>query len=683
MQSGKPWPLGATWDGKGINFALYSKHASAVAVCLFDPAHRLIERIMLEQKQDSVWFVYLSNNHYPVVKPGLLYAYQVDGPWHPAAGHRFDANQLLLDPYARQIEHDPLNPAAPLKACVVDDQFDWGFDCRPSVAPLDTVLYELHVKGFTQSNQAIPPSLRGTYLGLAHSASIAYLTALGISTVSLLPVHYWLDEPRLTALGLSNYWGYNSIGFFASSPRFASTASQSNVRDQFRQMVKTLHTNGIEVILDVVYNHTAESDVQGPTISFRGIDNCSYYRLTEAGDGIGQQERVYENYSGCGNVLDIRQPIVLKLVMDSLRYWVTDMHVDGFRFDLAPVLGRNTDGFNAANAFFMAISQDPVLATVKLIAEPWDIGPNGYQLGNFPSGWLEWNDKFRDTARAYWLGQTSNQSDQSHSRATISRGEFAKRLCASADVFQHTGRSPLTSVNFITAHDGFTLRDLVSYNQRNNLANGENNRDGHGHNLSNNCGHEGPSIDVAINKRRALVQRALIATTLLAQGTPMLCAGDEIGKTQHGNNNAYCQDNAISWLDWPSADFSLPQFVAKVLSTRKSLGGLASSQWFDKALQWFEPNGDAISASAWDTLEQPAFYCTINEAFVMAFNPTSQDVNFCGPAGLWQVELDSSDQYNTDHINKHNVRADAARTNTERTNFIVFAHSLLVLKKIV
>ena len=691
LQAARPWPLGATWDGKGINFALFSKHASAITICLFDSSHRLIERVALKQRQDSVWFVYLTSDHHAIVAPGLLYGYQVDGPWLPEKGHQFDVNQVLLDPYARQIEHDPLSITAPFKACVVVDHFDWGTDRRPYIAPVDTVLYELHVKGFTQSNEGIPLSLRGTYLGLAHSASIAHLKALGVSSLSLLPVHYWLDEPRLTALGLSNYWGYNSIGFFAPSPRFASTQSQHSVRDQFRQMVKTLHANGIEVLLDVVYNHTAESDAQGPTISFRGIDNTSYYRLTEAGWDTTKQQHtdaisIYENYSGCGNVLDIRQPVVLKLVMDSLRFWVSDMHVDGFRFDLAPVLGRDTNGFNAANAFFMAIAQDPILATVKLIAEPWDIGPDGYQLGNFPSGWLEWNDTFRDTVRGYWLGHQIGLNNppnietniDANNHACVSRGEFAKRLCASADIFERSGRSPLASVNFIAAHDGFTLRDLVSYSQRNNFANGENNRDGHGHNLSNNCGCEGPSTDAAINKKRGLMQRALIATTLLAQGTPMLCAGDEIGKTQRGNNNAYCQDNPISWLDWPSADPSLQQFIATVLSIRKNLGGLANSQWFDQTLQWFEPSGDEISSDAWDRLEQPAFYCTIRDTLVIGFNPTSQDIKFVGPAGYWQVVLDSSDQTNSIHPGEVD-----GTTSDEQTRFVVSAHSLLVLKKTV
>ena len=692
MHLAKPWPLGATWDGKGIHFALFSKHASAVTLCLFDQSHRLIGQVGLAQRQDSVWFTYLPVIQNALYQPGLLYAYCVDGPWLPDASHRFDVSKLLLDPYARQIEQNPSTidgsqtayPSASLKACVVVDNFDWGNDSPLNIPFADTVLYELHIKGFSQNNEAIAPELRGTYLGLAHDASIAHLKTLGVTTVSVLPVHYWLDEPRLTAQGLINYWGYNSIGFFAPTPRLASTASTLSVRDQFRQMVKTLHANGFEVILDVVYNHTAESDEHGPTISFRGIDNSSYYWLTE-GSALGQpQARVYENFSGCGNVLDIRQPAVLKLVMDSLRYWVSDMHVDGFRFDLAPILGRTTNGFNTANAFLMAIAQDPILATVKLIAEPWDIGPNGYQLGNFPSGWSEWNDKFRDTVRGYWLGQALNVTKTSgnpagaeaSNRFKVTRGEFAKRLCASADVFASAGRMPFSSVNFVTAHDGFTLRDLVSYKERHNQANGEENRDGHGHNQSDNCGHEGASFDVAVNQRRALLQRALLATTLLAQGTPMLCAGDEIGKTQNGNNNAYCQDNDTSWLDWSGADQMLVQFVAKVLKIRKDLGALASGQWFDQTLQWYEPDGSEIPVGAWDRLDQPAFYCAVRKTFVMGFNPTANHLEFCAPAGLWQIALDSSNDLNASRT------ATAYTTTSNQAKFIVPAHSVVVLKTI-
>ena len=634
----KPWPLGATWDGEGINFALFSKNASSVELCLFDSEHQLISSIELTRSESNIWYGYLSTSQNPLFQPGLLYAYRVIGPWLPAQGHRFDSSRLLLDPYAKHIVADSNgDSASPLKACVLSDQFNWGYDSPVQIAAKDTVLYEVHVKGFSKCNTAMPLPLRGTYLGLSHSVSIAHLKGLGVTSVSLLPVHYWIDETRLQSLGLRNYWGYNSIGFFAASPKYACAESSLSVRDQFREMVKTLHVNGIEVILDVVYNHTAESDKYGPTLSFRGIDNASYYRLTEAPEAHeGEQERHYENYSGCGNVLDIRQPAVLRLVMDSLRYWVSDMHVDGFRFDLAPILGRDTGGFNAANAFFMALQQDPVLNTVKLIAEPWDIGPNGYQLGQFPLGWLEWNDKFRDTVRSFWLQQGGG--------AAVIRGEFARRLCASSDVFEDKGRRPWASVNFVTSHDGFTLRDLVSYNERHNEANGENNRDGHGHNLSNNCGAEGPSLDATVLERRSALQRALLATMLLAQGTPMLCSGDEIGKTQLGNNNAYCQDNELSWLNWQAADHSLNQFVAKVLSLRKTLGGLANGQWYGEALKWFEPSGTEIVGSAWDDPQRHAFYCSISNALVIAFNPGSSAMALTSPEGTWQVLLDTSSQ---------------------------------------
>ena len=658
LSRGLPWPLGATWDGQGINFSLFSKHASAVELCLFDPSQQLIATVPLERGSDDIWCGYLARLQSDYCKPGLLYAYRVHGDWQPEQGHRFDSTILLLDPYATDIVANAnSDELAQLKSRVCSDNFDWENEKRPLIAPQDTVLYELHVKGFSQSNELVPQDIRGTYLGLSHKASIDHLKTLGVTSVSLLPVHYWLDEARLTALGLSNYWGYNSIGFFAPSLQLAGQASELSVRDQFKHMVKALHENGIEVILDVVYNHTAESDEFGPTLSFRGVDNASYYRLTEP-HGV-EKMRHYENYSGCGNVLDIRQPAVLRLVMDSLRYWVSEMHVDGFRFDLAPVLGRDSNGFNAANNFLMALSQDPLLRTVKLIAEPWDIGPNGYQLGQFPGGWMEWNDKFRDTVRSYWLQQGMG--------AAVTRGEFARRLCASADVFKHEGRSPLASVNFIVSHDGFTARDLVSYNERYNANNGEHNRDGHGHNLSNNCGVEGPSTDLNIIARRGALQRALLATLLLAQGTPMLCAGDEMGKSQLGNNNAYCQDNKLSWLDWASADGALNQFVATLLKVRKQWVGLATDQWFGLSLEWFEPDGSAITETGWNDTSRSAFYCTIAESLMLAFNPNATALSLHAPQGEWVLVLDSS----------RRLDEDFAFTN----EFTMPAVSVLALKK--
>jgi glycogen operon protein len=605
--TGQPWPLGANWDGKGVNFAVFSAHAQAMEVCLFDATGtQETARLRLPACTRDVWHGYL-----PGAGPGLVYGLRAHGPWQPDQGHRFNPAKLLLDPYAREVlgtfewqdEHfghdrrhplqaDPRdNATTALKARLIQNRFDWGDDCAPHIPQAQTVVYEMHVKGFSQRNPLLPEALRGTYAGLAHAASIAHLKRLGVTTLHLLPVQLALDEERLVKLGLRNYWGYNTLAFFCVDPQRASHTQDLSPQDEFRTMVKTLHRAGLEVLLDVVFNHTAESDETGPQLSFRGLDNASYYRLQTASPAH------YENFSGCGNTLDIRQPQVLQLVLDSLRFWVSEMHVDGFRFDLAPVLGRNDTGFHRDGAFFTALAQDPVLSRVKLVAEPWDVGPGGYQLGNFARGWLEWNDRFRDVTRSFWL--------QPHDHA-LTRGDFALRLCGSSDLFQQRQRSPAESLNYVVSHDGFTLRDLVSYNQRHNLANGEHNRDGHGHNLSNNCGAEGPTQAPAINARRAQLQRALLATTLLAQGTPMLCAGDELGHSQQGNNNPYCQDNHITWIDWAQADQDLIAFTARVITLRHAALPLAN-RWYNGLsdplglhdLTWLLPDGTRLQDPAW------------------------------------------------------------------------------------
>ena len=653
---GKPWPMGATWDGKGVNFAIFSAHAKAMALCLFDEAGTTeLSRLMLPTHTCDVWHGYL-----PGASPGLIYGLRADGLWRPDRGHLFNPHKLLLDPYAREVvghfewrdEHfgadrqHPLhmdirdNAALALKARVVHDSFDWDGDQPPCVALQDTVLYELHIKGFSELNPQVPEALRGTYAGLGHAASVAHIKRLGVTSISLLPVHYALDEERLVAMGLSNYWGYNTLAFFVPSPRLAASQDGMKARDEFRVMVKTLHAEGIEVLLDVVFNHTAESDGSGPTLSFRGLDNASYYRHPP------ESPAAFENHSGCGNTLDIRQPRVLQLVMDSLRYWVSEMHVDGFRFDLAPVLGRGDHGFEPHGAFFTAVAQDPVLSQVKLIAEPWDIGPGGYQVGSFPRGWLEWNDHFRDVMRGFWLQGID---------AARSRGDFALRLCASSDLYQPRNRAPGVSVNYVVSHDGFTLRDLVSYNERHNEANGEDNRDGHSHNLSNNSGTEGPSDDPQVNDLRGRLQRALLATTLLAQGTPMLCAGDELGHSQRGNNNPYCQDNEITWIDWLRLDDDLIDFTAWVLSLRRQLLPFGN-HWYSGLtdtlglhdLSWLHSSGEVLQGEAWQDNSERVLGCLIGQPgrarapLLLLVNPDADDHDFMLPAGVWQAVLDTA-----------------------------------------
>jgi glycogen operon protein len=630
MQTGNPYPLGAHWDGKGINFAVFSQHATAIEICFFDDAGASeIARFTLPVYSPSkgVWHGYLPVSH-SVSRPHVLYGLRAHGVYAPEQGHRFDSDKILLDPYAREV----VPVGAYFLGCIVenDHDFAWEEDRPPAIPIAKTVLYELHLKGFSQSNPAIPATLRGTYAGLAHPASLHHLKKLGVTALSLLPVHYSVDEDRLVRMGLSNYWGYNTLAFFAPSARLAAGNAP---RDEFRAMVKAIHAQGMEVILDVVFNHTAETDEKGATLSFRGLDNASYYRLQE------NNKTYYENHAGCGNTLDIRQPCVLQLVMDSLRYWVSVMHVDGFRFDLATVLGRanpHHGGFDNRSAFFTAIAQDPILSRVKLIVEPWDIGAGGYQVGNFPAGWLEWNDNFRDTVRRYWLHQGQ-------------RGALAMRLCGSSDRF-HPPRLPCESVNYIVSHDGFTLHDLVSYQERHNHANGESNRDGHGDNISTNFGVEGETDDFKINRLRARMKRALLATNLLAQGTPMLCAGDELGHTQNGNNNPYCQDNATTWIDWTQADHHLIAFTAHVLHLRKHYQPLGNQWLTEQDVIWFLPNGNPLQASDWNRLHDGingnhgTLGCWIRNAstpLLLLFNPEAADCHFTLPAGGWSVLLDT------------------------------------------
>ncbi len=604
---GHPYPQGATWDGAGVNFALYSDHAERVELCLFDDTgRREIQRIVLPERTDRVWHCYL-----PELRPGALYGYRVHGPYQPEQGHRFNPNKLVLDPYARKVcgsmrwsdahfgytvgnrredlSFDRRDSARGMLKCeVIDNAFSWGSDRRPGVPIQDTVIYELHPKGYTMLNPHVPPALRGTYAGLCSPAVIGHLRGLGITSIELMPVHAFIDDRTLVARGLRNYWGYNSIGFFAPEMRYGATGSVA----EFKSMVRTLHTAGLEVILDVVYNHTAEGNQLGPTLCFRGIDNASYYRLTP------DNPRYYQDYTGCGNTLDMQHPQVLRLVMDSLRYWVTEMHVDGFRFDLAATLAREKHEVDPFGSFFDILTQDPVLSQVKLIAEPWDLGDGGYQVGNFPSGWSEWNDQYRDVMRAYWKGDGGLI------------GDFARRLIGSSDIYGPSGRGPCASVNFITAHDGFTLEDLVSYNDKHNEANGEDNRDGSNRNLAWNCGTEGPTQDPVIVALRRQQVRNMAATLLLSQGVPMITAGDEIGRSQGGNNNPYCQDNETSWLDWnlDAPRLALLQFVSRVIALRRKHPIFRRRKFFEgrppqdgatQDLVWLVPNGAEPTAEEW------------------------------------------------------------------------------------
>jgi len=649
LLAGKPYPLGATWDGLGVNFAAFSAHAERIELCLFDGSGRHeTARFILPEFTDQVWHGYL-----PGAGPGTVYGYRAHGPYDPRHGHRFNPNKLLLDPYARGLAgelhwSDALygyrisSPRADLsydrrdsapfmiKAVVVNDAFVWGDDRPPDVPWADTVIYEAHVKGLTAQRGDVAADARGTFAGLGAPGVIDHLRRLGITAVELMPVHAFVQDRPLLRRGLRNYWGYNTLGFFCAEPAYLASGSA----DEIRAAVRRLHAAGIEVILDVVYNHTAEGGADGPTLSFRGLDNASYYRL------LHDDPRHYANDTGCGNTVDMSRPRVLQMVMDSLRYWVTSFHVDGFRFDLSPVLGREAHGFDHGAGFFDAVRQDPVLSRVKLIAEPWDLGPGGYQLGRHPPGWAEWNDRFRNGVRRFWRGDAGQRPD------------FAARLAGSADLLGYGGRRSWASVNFAACHDGFTLLDVVSYSSKHNEANGEGNSDGQGENYSANWGVEGPSEDPAVVAVRERLCRAMLATVFFAEGTPMLLAGDEFGRTQRGNNNAYCQDNETSWLDWKLAASprgrALAAFVARLAALRGAYPALHNPRFLYGRqkpapglldIEWFDERGAIIPAEAWNNPEErtlvlrraaplPDGKATV---LTLMLNPTEEDRVFTLP----------------------------------------------------
>jgi glycogen operon protein len=678
--SGQPYPLGATWDGLGVNFALFSEHASAVELCLFDSPQDSVEsrRLPVTEHTDQVWHVYL-----PDARPGQLYGYRVHGPYAPEAGHRFNHHKILFDPYgkavgrtvrwddalfgynvgdaAADLAFDERDSAAfaPL-AAVVDTAFTWGDDHPPRTPWHDTVIYEAHVKGFTKRHPGVPPRLRGTYAGLASEAALTHLLDLGVTAVELMPVHHHSYDRHLVARGLANYWGYNTLAFFAPNLRYASAAGAQDSVREFKGMVRTLHAAGIEVLLDVVYNHTAEGSEMGPTLSLRGIDNLSYYRLAQ------DRLRYYQDFTGCGNTLNMNNARVLQLIMDSLRYWVLEMHVDGFRFDLASALARELYEVNKLSAFFDIVHQDPVLSQVKLIAEPWDLGEGGYQVGNFPVLWTEWNGRYRDSVRRFWRGDGGQVS------------ELATRLAGSSDLYEHSGRRPYASINFVTAHDGFTLEDLVSYERKRNEANGEGNRDGEDNNLSWNCGAEGPGADPAVLALRARQKRNLLATLLLSQGVPMICGGDEMGRTQGGNNNAYCQDNETSWLDWERAagEQDLLAFCRLLIGLRRRHPVFRRRRFFQgrairgaeiKDLTWFDTSGREMTDHDWQAPHVRSLMVRLNgqglderdeqgqplvdDTFLLLLNAASEAVTFRlpppAPGGPWQRLLDTGEPHGT------------------------------------
>ncbi len=673
---GQPYPLGATWDGAGVNFALFSERATAVELCLFDGPNtsQVREQVTLRERTDLVWHGYI-----PDLGPGQLYGYRVHGPHAPDRGLRFNPAKLLIDPYSRALAgvlqwrdevfgHRVGDPSQDLsrddrdsaafvpRSVVIDPRFDWEGDQPPRTPWHRSVVYEIHVKGFTARHPGVPAKLRGTYAGLAAPAALDHLTALGITAVELLPVHHHVDEHAVVHRGLRDYWGYNSLALFAPHASYAGDAGPSGQVREFKAMVKALHRAGLEVILDVVYNHTAEWDHLGPTLSFRGIDNVAYYRL------VPDQPRYYQDFTGCGNTLDLRQPRALQLLMDSLRYWVLDMHVDGFRFDLAPSLGREAGAMERAACFFDVIRQDPVISRIKLIAEPWDVGPGGYQLGNFPVGWAEWNGRYRDAMQRYWRGDPGQVAD------------LAYRLTGSSDLYQDDGRRPYASVNFVTAHDGFTLADLVSYNGKHNEANGEGNRDGSDDNLSWNSGVEGPTEDPAILTLRDRRIRTFLATLFISQGVPMLCGGDEMGRTQQGNNNAYCQDNEISWVDWSLDDRAqrLLDFTRQLIQLRKAHAELQRRKFFQgrplcsanmKDLTWHRPDGGEMAEAEWRQATLRAFgfrLCgdamddvnergepTTDDTLLVLLNAEPEPVDFVLPAAHpgagWELVVDTGD----------------------------------------
>ncbi len=671
---GSAYPLGSTYDGAGTNFALFSAAADKVELCLID--HEGNEtRVALEERDNYVWHAYL-----PGISPGQRYGYRVHGAWDPHNGKRCDATKLLVDPYARAFDGEfdqhsslfsyDIHAAEPgtgrneedslghtMLSVVVNPFFDWGDDRAPNIPDEESVIYECHVKGMTQTHPDIPENLRGTYAGMAHPAMIEYLSDLGVTSIELLPVHQFLQDDRLRNLGLRNYWGYNTFGFFAPEHNYSASDKPGDAVAEFKQMVRAYHEAGMEIILDVVYNHTAEGNHLGPTIAFRGIDNEAYYRLVE-GDRFH-----YMDYTGTGNSFNVRDPHSLQLIMDSLRYWVSEMHVDGFRFDLASTLAREFSDVDRLATFFDLVQQDPVVSQVKLIAEPWDVGENGYQVGNFPALWSEWNGKYRDTMRDFWRGEP----------ATL--GEFASRLTGSSDLYQHNGRRPAHSINFITAHDGFTLNDLVSYNEKHNEANGEDNRDGESHNRSWNCGEEGPTDNPEIQKLRAQQRRNFLTTLLLSQGTPMIAHGDEFARTQGGNNNVYCQDNEIAWMKWDrlAEAEDLHGFTKRLIAIRKAhpvfrrrrflTGGALGEDVEGREIAWLVPDGRMMTQSDWDYAFGKALMVFLNgnaisesdrrgrkvtdDSFVLMFNAHYEDIDFTAPpkqfGSHWEVLIDTTE----------------------------------------
>lgn len=676
LYPGKPYPLGATWDGKGVNFALYADNANKVELCLFSTGEGFDETVTIEIEERShhVWHVYI-----PGIDPGQQYGYRVHGPYEPHNGHRYNHNKLLIDPYAKAIAgtiewnnalfgYDLDHPDKDLsfsdvdsadyipKAVVVDSNFDWEDDQLPKIPYHKTVIYEAHVKGLTKLHPEIPEEIRGTYAGIAHPVMIQYLKDLGITAIELMPVHHFIQDGFLKDKGLNNYWGYNSLGFFAPDVRYSSSGVMGEQVTEFKTMVKEMHKAGIEVILDVVYNHTCEGNHLGPTLSFRGIDNAAYYRLMD------DDNRFYMDYTGTGNTLNANLPNVLRIIMDSLRYWITEMHVDGFRFDLASALARELHEVDKLSAFFDIIHQDPTISQVKLIAEPWDIGEGGYQVGKFPPGWAEWNGKYRDCMRDFWRGENSMLA------------EFADRFTGSSDLYQDDYRRPTASINFITAHDGFTLNDLVSYNEKHNEANKEDNNDGENHNRSWNHGVEGHTDDPEIIKLRNRQKRNLLTTMFLSQGVPMLVAGDEISRTQNGNNNAYCQDNEISWLNWEGADQEMLTYTRKLIHFAQGHPVFCRRRWFQgqpikgiglEDIAWFLPEGTEMTEDHWNKdyakslgvflngkgihSKSPKGEMIIDDSFYLMFNGNSNPVRYKLPPAKygerWIRILDTFDNY--------------------------------------
>ena len=666
---GSAYPLGATYDGSGTNFALFSEVAERVELCLFD-ADGAEVRHDLPEMDGFVWHAFL-----PGVEPGQRYGYRVHGPYDPSRGHRCNPSKLLLDPYAKAIDgkfewgqalfsynfgdaqsrNDEDSAGAMPKSVVISPFFDWGVDRPPKRQYAESVIYEAHVKGLTYQHPEIPAELRGTYSAIAHPVMIDHLRSLGVTAIELMPVHHFANDSTLIERGLSNYWGYNTIGFFAPDSKYSSSASPGGQVQEFKSMVRELHDAGIEVILDVVYNHTGEGNHLGPTLCFKGIDNSAYYRL------VDNDQQFYMDYTGTGNTLNVRHPHALQLIMDSLRYWVLEMHVDGFRFDLAATLAREFYDVERLSSFFELVQQDPTVSQVKLIAEPWDVGPGGYQVGNFPPQWTEWNGKYRDTVRDFWRGEA----------ATL--GEFASRLTGSADLYEHSARRPVASINFVTAHDGFTLRDLVSYNEKHNEANGEDNRDGESYKRSWNCGHEGPTDDPEVNALRARQQRNFLATLLLSQGVPMISHGDELGRTQQGNNNGFCQDNELTWIDWKNLDVDLLAFTRYVSSLRRDHPVFRRRRFFDGLpvgrrgrkglpdIAWLRPDGSQMTKQDWGSGFGRAVAVFLNgqgiadrdgrgervvdDSFVLCFSAHHEHIQFMLPPASygrnWQVVLDT------------------------------------------